>query len=305
MLALGAVMDEPEDLLELVLGMTSSSMYTDLFVEGQTVTRERMSDWFDGKTARFGGQDVLDAVRDLTGNSARFDYGLVSERLPRVDLPDLKAFFRATVAYSGRRVAEDEAGRLSFLTPTAWQDDRGILSEYEGLHFDRRDRSPEASRHVVGAGHRVFDRAIAQAREYGASAVSIPSSLLLRPIIGLRVVDRVTTDASPVRSVVVGVEIAEAGQPGRLLADWELLQRLNAVLDDRVPQSLRIPASPPDAEGVRSALEHARTQVEAALPSLELPFRMPAVEPLAVFWPSTDAQRGRAGKSEPSETASH
>jgi superfamily II DNA or RNA helicase len=292
MLALGAVMDEPEDLLELVLGMTSPSMYTDLFVEGQTVVRERMSDWFDGKTARFGGQDVLDTVRDLTGNAARFDYGLMSERLPRVDLPDLKPFFRAMVISSGRRVAEDDAGRLSFLTPTAWQDDRGVLSEYEGLHFDRRDRSPEASRQVVGAGHRVFDRAITQARELDASAASIASSLLTRPLVALRVVDRVTTDASTVRSVIVGIELAEDGQPGRLLADWELLQRLNAVLDDRVPQSLRVPASPPDAEEVRPALERARAQVAAALPSLELPFRLPAVEPLAAI----DAHRGRGGQ---------
>jgi hypothetical protein len=150
-------------------------------------------------------------------------------------------------------------------------------------------------------GHRAFDRALAQAREYGASAASLPANLLARPLIILSVVDRVTTESSPVRSVVVGVEVADAHGPGRLLTDWELLQRLNGLLDDRVPQSLRVAGSPPEVVVVRPALDRARRLVEDALPSLDLPFRTPAVEGLAVLWPTVDIPRIRAASSaEPS-----
>ena len=293
MLALRAVMDEPEDLFELVLGMTSPSVYSDLFTGAHTIARERLSDWFDQQTARLGGRDVVDAVRDLTGNAARFDYGQMSERLPRVDLPALKPFLRVMVAHNGRRVIEDGSGRLSFLTPTAWLDARGVLPEYEGLHFDRQDRSPEAARHVVGVGHRVFDRALSQAREFGASAATVPAAMLAHPLIALSVVDRVTTDASPVRSVVVGVEITDRAELRQVMADWELLQRLNGVLGDRVPQILRVEAPPPDAALVGPAIEHARRSVEERLSTLDLPFRLPTVEPLAVLWPTKSLPKAR------------
>lgn len=285
MMALGAVMDEPEDLLELVLGMTSPSTYNGLFTGAQAVPHEALSSWFDQQTARLGGRDVVDAVRDLVGNAARFDYGQVSERLPRVDLPDLKPFFRAMVVHNGRRPTEDNRERLAFLTPTTWLDDRGVLPDYDGLHFNRRDRSPEAARHVVGVGHRAFDRALAQARAYGASAATLPPIILPQPLIVFSVVDRVTTENTPVRSVVVGVEMSDLQKSDRLLTDWELLQRLNRLFDDRVPQSLRVASRPPEVAVVQPSLERARQLVETALPSLDLPFRLPAIDVLALLWP--------------------
>lgn len=44
---LGQAMDEPEDLLELVLDMTDPSMFTSLFVKASRVPRERLGAWFD------------------------------------------------------------------------------------------------------------------------------------------------------------------------------------------------------------------------------------------------------------------
>ena len=289
MVALREVMDEPEDLLELVLGMTSPSIYRELFAGAQEVPRESLAAWFDRQTSQLGGQDVVDAVRELVGHAARFDYQQVSDRLPRVDLPALRPFFRAMLALNGRRVREDEAGGLSFLTPDEWRDDRGILPEYEGLLFDRTDRSREVAARIVGVGHRAFDRAVGQAREYGAAVSSIPDTVLPHPLLAFSISDRVTTEATPVRFVTVGVEFGNGDGEHRFLADWELLDRLNEVLSLRGPRRLRAPGPPPDAAAVRPVLELAVRLMEEALPRLDVPFKMPAVTPLAVLWPSTEA----------------
>ena len=77
-------MDEPEDLLQLVLGMTSPTLFTDLFSKGsqcrgqpERVVRpeDRALRWVD----------VVQTVRDLVGNARQFDFQQVSDRLPRVD----------------------------------------------------------------------------------------------------------------------------------------------------------------------------------------------------------------------------
>ena len=58
MLAFGHVMDEPEDLLQMVLGMTSPALFRELFAEASQVPSESMAAWFDQKAATFGGRDV-------------------------------------------------------------------------------------------------------------------------------------------------------------------------------------------------------------------------------------------------------
>jgi ERCC4-related helicase len=66
--ALAGAMDEPEDMLQLVPGMSSPDLFTDLFANGGSVPNDKLSNWFDSKTATFGGQDVVDTVKQLIGN---------------------------------------------------------------------------------------------------------------------------------------------------------------------------------------------------------------------------------------------
>ena len=80
--ALRQVMDEPEDLLQLVLGMTSPSLFRELFADGPVVPRESIEQWFDQKTAQFGGQDVISTVKNMVGNVSRFEFHQVSDVLP-------------------------------------------------------------------------------------------------------------------------------------------------------------------------------------------------------------------------------
>ena len=96
-------MEEPEDLMELVLGMAAPSLFTELYAEAGTMHPESLSDWFDRKTARFGGRDAISTVRELVGNCARFDFKNVADLLPRVDLPALRPFLLNMLALNHRK----------------------------------------------------------------------------------------------------------------------------------------------------------------------------------------------------------
>lgn len=114
--ALSNVMADPEDLQQLVLGMTSPMLINELFIEAVSVSPEKFDDWFDQRTAQFGRHDALDTVRDLVGHAARFDFQEMSAKLPRVDLPAFKPFFVSMVKLNGRDVENAEHG-IAFKTP--------------------------------------------------------------------------------------------------------------------------------------------------------------------------------------------
>ncbi len=142
MLALGEVMDEPEDLLELVLGMTSPKVFRDIFADAPDVSSESLTSWFDRQAATLGGRDMIDAVRDLVGHCARFDFQEMSERIPKVDLPALRPFFLAMLALNNRR-AQDSAAGLTFKTPDNWTTLPAARTSYSDMVFSR---DSEASR---------------------------------------------------------------------------------------------------------------------------------------------------------------
>src|SRR5262249_42686561 len=107
MRALGRVMSEPEDLLQLVLGMSSRGLVRAVFADATSVPPESLGGWFDAKTAPFGGQDVLSAARGLVGNCTRFDFEQASRHIPRLDLVDLKPFFKAMLSLNKRKVQDE------------------------------------------------------------------------------------------------------------------------------------------------------------------------------------------------------
>lgn len=276
--ALSAAMDEPEDLLQLVLGMTSPKVFTGVFADAAEVSKEKLNSWFDVRTSRLGGQDVIDAVKSLVGNVARFDYREVKADIPRADLPDLEPFFRSMLALQGRRVTGD-GGELSFKTPEAWLDDFALLPAYERLVFDRSVRGRDAAARVLGAGHRLFDRALRDAIDLDATVAAVPG--LAAPLAVFRVRDRVTGGANAGKQTVCAVEAAGDGL--MLLRDWELLLRLNALPSSRAMRGTS--AGGPAAQALsvlRSADEHVATR----LPDLRTPYRSPEIEPLVLLWPA-------------------
>jgi hypothetical protein len=279
-LAHGHAMAEPEDMQQLVLGMTSPGLFNELFAEAATVPREGLADWFDRKTAQFGGQDVVRTVTELVGNARRFDFREASERLPKVDLPDLKPFLEAALLLNGRRPRDDEGG-LTFLTPDAWRTDRLVLPEYKNLTFDRRDHSPDSGKRLVGAGHRALDQALQQAEARDAVLATLPVEFLPAPLAMFRIRDRVTHREGEVRSILVGVEGPDMPEP-RLLPDWQVLLRLNALNPRR--QGMSEPAIPGHATRASCALERAEAFLQTRLETLDHGFEYPVVELLVLLW---------------------
>jgi hypothetical protein len=291
-------MDEPEDLLNLVLGMTSPSLFRELFWEGTSVPTDSLASWFDQKTARFGGNDVLETVRNLVGNSARFDFQEVSDQIPLVDLPALAPFLKTLVTLNGRQVRETPDG-LSFRTPDAWLRDPGVRTAYDGLLFDRNVRSRDAAQRVVGVGHRAMDQAIAQAKSQSACVATLPGGILERPLLLFTINDSVTTEGGISRSVIAGMEWDSSGRAEHhLLRDWEVVLKMNRLLEARGFRRAKTSVRAKDIAHVARALEEAEDVVRARLGELDLPFKIPMVAPQAVLWPDDSGGTSREGVEE-------
>ena len=297
MLALGHAMDEPEDLLQLVLGMTSPTLWRELYVEGTQIPRESLAQWFDHRTAQFGNADVVKTVRDLVGNCASFDFQEISDQLPKVDLPALRPFFLSMLKLNRRRFEEKEGG-VAFLTPEGWQTEPGIYPNYEDMVFRRDVRGRDAARRVLGVGHKLIGEALRQARESSSTVATLPSQVLERPLIVFRIRDKVTGDQRTVGSVTVAVEVSDGEQRAVvLLKDWELLIKLNGFYGVRGGQS-KESVPPRDASLVEHALEQGMSVVREKVSELGLPFRFPEVEALAILWPVAP---GRAPEGDESD----
>ncbi|NLJ36517.1 MAG: DEAD/DEAH box helicase family protein [candidate division WS1 bacterium] len=282
--AFSQTMDEPEDLLELILGMTSPTLFRNLYSQAHDVPRERLSDWVDTSTAQFGGQDVMEAVEGLVGNAAKFDYQEASGRIPKVDLPDLRPFITAMLVLNKRRYQNKPDGSLSFKTPDLWCKQFIVRQEYEDMLFDRNDRSDRAEERILGVGHPVVDEALKQARASSASVTLLSSSDLARPLIVFRISDRVTTGGGTARGVVVALE-RTGGSGWRIVEDWYLLQRMNTMANRRRVREAESPASRGDVAVMADMADDARGVLQSRLDELDLSFERPEPAVLAILWP--------------------
>ena len=280
-LAFQGAMDDPEDIRQLVIGMASPGMFTKVFADADhTLRGQRLGDWFDEKTATFGGEDAVKAVRNLVGHVARFDFGVVASHIPRVDLPDLVPFFKAVLAVRGRRPEQPEGRRLRFRPPEEWKDDFPIaLVDVYDLLFAREPR-PKDGEDVAGIGLRVVDRAVRDAVEMTEAFGAIRG--LDAPIFVFRVRDRITGSDGPVRAVVVAAQLSGDGA-WTLFRDWELIQHLNPLADK--PRSRVLTLARP-AYDVMALVTDAQEYVVSQINALDLPFSLPVVESLACLVPS-------------------
>jgi superfamily II DNA or RNA helicase len=278
--SLRQVMADPEDVLQLVLGMASSTIFNDLFSSAGTVKPESLKDYFDERTRTFGGEDALHAARRLGMNATKFDFQQASALVPRIDLPALKPFFKLMLQLNQRKVRDDETG-LSFLTPDRWQSEPGIAREYNGMLFDR---SAGRNLDTLGIGHKLVDQAVAQARGLTASVAAVLAELLPHPLAVFRVTDRVTGGGGVVRAVTAAVYLTADGFV--LLRDWELVVRLNAIVIDRDPRRFRLQATTDPAE-TASRAEEARGWLTANLSELDPPFQVPEVTLTCLLLPGT------------------
>ncbi|WP_295409068.1 DEAD/DEAH box helicase [uncultured Thiocystis sp.] len=276
--ALGHAMDEPEDLMQMVLGMAGPGFFNELFGEGQGVRPERLDDWFDAKTRSLGGRAAISTVLDLVGHCQSFDLSQLAD-VPRKDLPDLMPFFHGMLVRNRRRPEHDD-GVFSFKTPEVWLTSPGIRTRYEGLIFHRHPQDNEEAKRIVGVGHQVFDQALAQADDWEASLALVNG--LPEPLAVFRFMDAVTSQSGQVRQVIAGVTVDAAGELV-LIRDEEVLEILNRCrVAHREPGPDACERSP---EALSLWLDTARRHAVTAIDSLRLPFRQPLMADLTLCWP--------------------
>ncbi|WP_419163542.1 DEAD/DEAH box helicase [Candidatus Palauibacter sp.] len=277
MKALEHAMDEPEDLMQMVLGMAGPRFFNELFSSGELVRRDLFDEWFDAKTRTLGGKSAIKTVTDLVGHCQGFDLSQLDD-VPKKDLPDLVPFFHGALLRNGRRFGR-EKGSFSFITPEAWRGPRGVRQRYEGLIFHRQPCDAEEAKRIVGVGHQAFDQALSQALDgEGALAVFGESA---HPLAVFRVQDAVTGGPGHLRQVVVGVT-TDAGNL-ILLRDDEVLDLLNRRKPGRTEAD--ISARPTSLDSVSAWLDRARKHADGEVHGLRLPFRKPLLTDLVLFWP--------------------
>jgi len=276
--ALSGAMDEPEDLMQLVLGMTSSSMFTDLFANAPANNKVSLNEWFDERTATFGGKDAIETVRSLVGNSTRFDYQSAAPQIPRLDLPDLEPFLRLMLKLNKRIVSTTPDG-LSFITPDEWRVEIGIRPRYENLVFDRELRDRDANQRILGVGHKLIEKALDQARDLEQYNARVPPGSLAGTTVLFRIQNRVTTDEAPLRSTLVGLSwINDA---------WEFFdaEGVLRLLNQRLSQLVKaVTQGRPPAEGVVTRMAEAQDWMEENIKNLGLPFEHPVIQVDALLW---------------------
>ena len=280
--ALGHAMDEPEDLMQMVLGMAGPSFFNELFAEGQSVRADRFDEWFDAKTRNLGGRSAIAAVTDLVGHCQSFDLSQLDD-VPRKDLPDLEPFFYGALLKNRRR-PDREGGSFSFRTPDAWLGAPGVRPRYNDLIFHRHPRDVEESRRIVGVGHRAFDQALSQALDREGALTLFRESV--HPLAVFQVQDAVTSRTGYLRQVIVGVTADDCGAL-LLLRDEQVLDLLNRRRPGQTEAdgAARSTSIDPMSAWLKQAREHAARKMDG----LRLPFRKPLLSDLALFWPEDGA----------------
>jgi len=284
MVSLKHAMDDPDDMFQLVLGMTPSSLFTETFVGASDIPKESLSDWFDKKSASFGGKDAIETVKELVGHSTKFDYQEVSDQIPRVDLPELRPFVLSMLSLNSRQVKKNtDDSTIAFKTPDIWRKEVGVRRKYNGMTFDRNYRGKDGAVKILGVGNKIVNLAIRQARDSKASLMTVKS--LKRPLYIFRIIDRVTDTGGAIRSIVAAISPKENGDD--LLRDWELVEEMNGI--SLLPGIKKAEASfPPDhIEYVDTEISRTATVIESRLDELALPFKIPSCELLAVMLPQT------------------
>jgi SNF2 family DNA or RNA helicase len=279
------VMEEPEDLMQLVLGMTNQNMFQDLFAGAPASDEERLNRWFNATTASFGGEDLVDFVKNLAGSCEKFDFQEMSNKLPKIDLPALKPFFVSMVRLNGRVVQEDPEGGIEFISPEAWKRaSRAVRERYSGMHFNRKVRQLESTEKILAIGNAAVDQALQQAKGHEAFLASLPRQVLKNPLIIYRITDAVTGEKRNISSAISGVLLGTREQPPVLLKDWEVIQLLNGLASTTGFGADESPAAE-EAAKVNIGVQDARRVVEEHLASFDLPFRKPSIELFACLWP--------------------
>jgi hypothetical protein len=207
----------------------------------------------------------------------------MSDMLPQLDLPALKPFFVTMLALNRRQIREEEDG-LQFKTPDAWTGTIGIRSHYTKVVFER-SLSDDESNQIIGVGHKLFAKALDQAKQSLACVTAIARDILPAHYVFFRIADQLTEEKRTIRSIWAAVSVNPA-QPEQmaLLQDSEALSVLNVLTENGVIRKNEAAASPVAAEDAERMILQTSQFLRSNLPKLHLPFKLIALDALALLW---------------------
>jgi superfamily II DNA or RNA helicase len=272
MLALGSAMDEPEDLMQLVLGMSGENVFDELFTQASGVPRDKLDTWFDNNSGTLGGTSAIKTVRELIGHAESFDLSDLKE-VPPVDLPDLVPFFQNMLIFKHRR-PKVENKIFSFNTPDDWlKNTFNVLKSYENLVFER---SAPSNLDLLGIGHPLMEKALNQAMQLKGTLCLLDG--IDEPMIILEVTSRLTDLIGPTKKAIVGIK----GLPGNLclLRDWEILRLLNSCMLKQVSSTKEM-----NFQKMSNWRKLVTAKIDELLGSFDFQFESPLIKESALFWP--------------------
>lgn len=286
MRSLGAAMEEPEDLLQLILGMTDKGFFNALFSEGFAEDPESLKKWFDSRTGTFGGQSAVSVVKNLIGHAEKFEYQNLDE-VPKLDLINMQGFFDNILKLNGHRLEMSDEGLMSFKTPKIWSNQFGIRRRYDSLSFDRSVKDKKIE--ILGVGHPIFDKAINQAEQFDATAAIAKG--IKAPLFVYLLRDQITGDNGNQSFTIVGLS---AGPEFKLLINEELMLELSRLYG-KIPRNVRDVFW--DTEYLfdhTSCLSETEKELEKRLPIMSLPYEHITYSLIATFLPYEDNETNSA-----------
>ena len=260
--AFSAGMDDPEDMMQLVLGMQSSKYYSNVFSEGSLQKKGNFNSWFDASTQSFGNLDAINTVKNLVGNAAKFNLAGLKD-VPKVDLPDLLPFFRRVLKLKGRQLMDTGNDSWGFITPEDWSRDYGSLSRYKGLIFRRKLNPDENPKSICGAGFKMFDKCLEYADKITESACAIAGS---KSYFIYRVYDMKTDNNTRINNDYIVVSVNAKDNETKILGLDEAFKEINSLGSGRTDDTYisEVPAQ------VESLINEKLPEYNYVLPASEL-----------------------------------
>lgn len=281
--SLAASMEEPEDLMPLILGMTPSSTFDSLYFDAPTKETSGLKEWFDAKTATLGGKDILETVRGMVGHAQKFDFKSISKQIPKLDLPDLLPFFEGMLRHHRKQIRRSDSA-LTFKTPASWAQAPGVTGLQENILFDRHPPKGSGWK-VAGVGSPVVNQALAEAQGFDALVTVLEGEYCKHAdLYVFTIEDKLTGSSGQVKQIVCGLLLEEESEP-QFLNDAMLIDHLNRSLRHLPTARLLDPPAEPLKPKVtdRPDLESLEAVVSQNLPNLKLPFRMPDIRLIGVI----------------------
>ncbi len=229
----GYVMDNPEDMKMLVLGIQSPSAYERMFSEGTRLHPDSVDKWFDKETMKFGNKSAYETIQAIEGNAARFDLSCLNE-IPKFQLGMLKSFFEKAVEVNGKKPRYNEYGNMTFSVPDEWLPARGkgiCLARFAKIDYSF-SREFGKVKQLCAVGDALFDAALSQARSFEDNFALIDGK---SDYIVFRIYERITTERGISSYTFVGYKLTDGIT--ETVKEIELFELLEEALKKNYPKT--------------------------------------------------------------------